>query len=149
LPEREPDEVELGGPVNRIRVSLRFGGDDLDPSVMTRGLGVDPTFAARKGESVERSGHTYRQRTGVWYLALPDRSEWELGDAIQTLLARIPASASTVRQLSAQYGGEIFCGLFLEQYNRGCAIDANIVSALAERGLALDFDIYGFEDPAA
>ena len=149
LPEREPDEIEVGGPVDRIRVSLRFGGSDLDPAVITRLLGVEPTFAARTGEKIERSGRTYRQRTGVWSLSLPDSSEWELSDAIKTLLAKVPAPAGQVRPLAAQYEGEIFCGLFLDDFSRGCDIRPDVLAALSERGLGIDFDIYATGDPAA
>ena len=76
--------------IDRLEIALRVTDDDLDPDRVTRMLGVNPTVAARKGDDVDIDGVPVTQRTGIWSYALPASPEWELGDAIDTLLERLP-----------------------------------------------------------
>ena len=57
---------EGGRDIDRLEIALRVTADDLDPERITRMLGVTPTFAARKGEDVDRGGVPVTQRTGTW-----------------------------------------------------------------------------------
>jgi hypothetical protein len=139
------DEFVIGGPIGRIKVSVRVIGDDLDPAEVTRLFGVEPTFAARRGEARERHGRPIVQRTGVWFHALTvdPTEEWELADAVDTLLARLPADPAIWRALGSRYQLDVFCGLFLRSENQGADLPPATLAALAERGLTLGLDIYG------
>ena len=84
------NDFTAGGDIDEVSVSLRVAAPDLEPFEVTALLAVNPTFAARKGDR-RRSGSTeVVQRTGIWIFALPESREWELPDAIRTLLARLP-----------------------------------------------------------
>lgn len=109
---------EAGGDIDQINVSLRIGADDLDPDWVTTLLGRSPTFVARKGERRPSRGGEVTQPTGVWLYDLPQSTEWELGDAIGTLLDQSPSDLDTWQQLRARATLEIWCGLHLGSWNR-------------------------------
>lgn len=60
--------VTVGGPVDRVTVSLRVFGDDLDPVEVTTLLGCQPTEARRRGEVIPTPGITAPpgQDAGCW-----------------------------------------------------------------------------------
>ena len=96
----EPGSASHGGDdIDRLEIALRVASDDLDPDRITRMLGVNPTFAARMGEEVDVDGVPIVQPTGSWRYALPASPEWELGDAIHTLLEQLPGDPAE-RKLS-------------------------------------------------
>jgi hypothetical protein len=41
---------------------------------------------------------------------------------------------------------DLFCGVFMETDNRGFGLEPAVIQALAERSLAVGFDIYGPSD---
>ena len=137
------DGFIVGGEVDRVEVSLRVVGEALDPDRITRMLGVTPTFAARKGQEIRRGTDTVTQRIGVWSYALPASAEWELGDAIHTLLEQLPADPALWESLAAEYATDVFCGLYLSAVNRGTELSVETMALLAERRLRLGLDIYG------
>jgi hypothetical protein len=146
------DGWTVGGDVDKVTVAVHVSGDGLDPERVTRLLGVEPTFTARKGdERVSRSGHrTVVQRTGVWWVDVADSREWLLEDAIEALLNRFPAEGLVWDQLAKDYNLRLSCALHIEDWNRGCELSPQILAKIAQRGLTLDLDIYySGEDPAA
>ena len=139
------DAVVLGGPISRLSVSVRASGDTLDPDELTRLFGVEPSFAARKGDRVQRGNRTVTQRVGIWTYRLTEESspEWELDDAIVTLLARLPDDLAVWRELERRYNLDVFCGLFMGSENQGAGLDPSTLRLLGERGLTLELAIYG------
>src|SRR5687768_9220797 len=77
------DGFSVGGEVDRVVISLRIMGDTVVPDRLTRMLGVEPTFSATKGETIDRQGVPVTQPSGMWSYDLPTSSEWELSDAIR------------------------------------------------------------------
>ena len=51
------DVTGWGGPIGRVRATLSVTGDDLEPREVTALLHRRPSFAARKGEQIDRAGH--------------------------------------------------------------------------------------------
>jgi len=137
---------EAGGDVDQINVALRVGADDLDPSWVTELIGRPPTFAARKGERRPSQGGEVVQSSGVWLYNLPESTEWELGDALNALLDHLPQDLGVWQALQARATIEVFCGLHLSAWNRGAELPARLVARLAERGIAIQLDIY-FDGP--
>jgi Domain of unknown function (DUF4279) len=78
----------------------------------------------------------------VWRLELPVSAEWVLDDAITTLLGKLPSDLAVWRELASQYRLDVFCGLFLEQWNRGTELSPATLGLLAERNLTLSLDVY-------
>jgi hypothetical protein len=139
-----PDnEFQAGGDIDEVSVSLRVASPNLEPTEVTALLGVEPTFAARKGDRRRSGSVEVVQRTGIWIFALPESREWELADAIRTLLARLPEDLAVWERLRAKAKIDVFCGLYLEHWNRGVDLSPELLRQLADRGLTLGLDIYG------
>jgi hypothetical protein len=142
-PEGAPEGTAwFGGPVDEASVTLRLFGDDLDPTEITRLLGVEPSEAARTGESVTRANGTYTARQGFWRLR-SGRRETDIADQLLTLLARLTDDLSVWRALTSRYRADLFCGLFLSVPNRGIELSPELLGQISARHLTLGFDIYG------
>lgn len=123
---------------------LGFYGDDLDPVEITAGLGVQPTVGMRKGVSwATPSGRQKIALTGFWRLNTGDCEPADLNGQINELLNGLSSDLTVWRSLSARFGGRIFCGIFLDSSNEGFDLKPETLSRLSERGLLIDFDIYG------
>lgn len=129
--------------IERLEIELRVTADDLDPERITRMLGVNPTVAARRGEDVDVAGVPVTQRTGIWSYALPASPEWELGDAIDTLLERLPHDPALWESLAGWAGVSVVCGLFIRDLDRAADLPPDTLARLAERRLALSLHIRG------
>ena len=66
--------VRFGGPVDKVTVSLRLFGEDLDPDEVTKLLGCKPTSAARKGDVMPGRYHRIANK-GCWLLKGPPPSD--------------------------------------------------------------------------
>lgn len=142
----EPDDGgrrSSGHDIDRLEVALRVTGDDLEPERITRMLGVNPTFAARRGEEIDRDGVPVAQRTGIWSFALPASPEWELGDGIDTLLERLPGDPALWESLAGWATVAVVCELFVHDVDRGAVLPPDTLARLAERRLALELEIHG------
>ena len=129
--------------IERLDIELRVTGDNLDPERITRMLGVAPTAAARRGEAIDIGGVPVVQRTGVWAYALPASPEWELGDAIDTLLDRLPHDPALWESLANWASVAVICGLFIHDADRAADLAPDTLARLAERRLALSLQIRG------
>jgi hypothetical protein len=135
-----------GGDVDRITVSIRISGADLDPDEVTRQFGVAPSFAARPGDRWSAGGRQFTQRTGVWSVQFEGATgEWTLDGAIGELLDRLSADLAVWKRLAAKNRLELFCGLHLASWNGGLRIKPEVLRRLADRYLELDLGIYSIE----
>jgi hypothetical protein len=127
----EPDQVS---------VSLLFEGEAVDPDAVTHLLGVVPTVQKRTGE---RSTLLFAAlETGFWRLMGAKRVSGSSVEAeIFGLLARLPPPGPVWEELRP-LGGQLFCGLFLEVWNRECRLSPVVLSAALERHLMLRLDLY-------
>jgi uncharacterized protein DUF4279 len=140
----DPADGSLAGrDIDRLEIELRVTGDDLDPERITRMLGVNPTRAARKGEAIDLSGIPTVQRTGIWSWALPASPEWELGDAIDTLLERLPHDPALWESMAGWSTVAVVCGLYIHDVDRVAQLSPDTLARLAERRLALTLHIRG------
>jgi hypothetical protein len=140
--------VAIGGLVDRVTISLRVFGDDLDPDEVSRLLGCQPTKCQVKGEVIvgRHSGLRREARTGSWILESDDERSMRLDEQIVNLLARVTRDLAAWEELTERYKADLFCGLFLEEENRACRLSAEVMRRLAERGLSIGFDIYAVFD---
>lgn len=128
--------------IERLEIELRVTADDLDPDRITRMLGVNPTLAARKGEDVDIDGVPVTQPAGIWTYALPASPEWELGDAIDTLLERLPHDPARWESLAGWAAVAVVCDLFIHDVDRTADLAPDTLARLAERRLALSLRIH-------
>jgi len=140
--------LRAGGEVDACSVALRFFGDDLDPGAITETLGASPDSACRKGDITHGKRGDRVEPRGKWVLRIEQRGA-PLEALINQLLDRLSDDPGVWRDL-AEYSPDLFCGLYLERWNRGCCFSATTLKRLAERGLELGLDIYFTEggDPA-
>jgi len=129
--------------VGRLKVSVRVIGDALDPAEVTRILGVEPSFAARKGERARPGRLEVVQRTGAWVLRAEQAAGWPLDEAIHALLAQLPSDAALWRSLGERFRLDVFCGMFMGTDNQGLELRPETLQLLAARGLRLGLDVYG------
>ena len=132
-----------GRDIDRLEIALRVTADELEPDRITRMLGVAPTFAGRKGEEVDQGGVPVTQRTGTWTHALPASPEWELGDAIDTLLEQLPADPALWESLAGWADVAVVCELYVHDTDRAARLPPDTLARLAERRLALRLEIRG------
>ena len=137
------DEAPTERDIDRLEIELRVTGDELDPERVSRMLGVNPTLAARKGETIDVLGVPVTQRTGIWSYALPASPEWELGDAIDTLVERLPHDPALWESLAGWATVAVVCGLYIHDVDRVASLTPDTLARLAERRLALSLQIRG------
>ncbi|NGM50681.1 DUF4279 domain-containing protein [Caulobacter sp. 602-2] len=134
------------GALQRTEATLRFFGDDLDPAEVSERLGAKPTVGVRKGDSWRTSrGVEKVAPTGSWRLEARAERSGDLDGQISELLGALSQDLDAWRALVARYKADVFCGLFLASGNDGVDLRPETLAALGERGLRLDFDIYGVE----
>ena len=140
--------VTIGGFIDRVTVSLRVFGDDLDPNEVTRLLNCQPTKCYVKGEEVvgRTTGLRRVTHTGGWLLNSDDERSVRLDEQIANLLARVTDDLTVWGELTNRYKVDLFCGLFLDAENRECWLSAETLRWLAERTLSIGFDIYAVFD---
>ncbi len=134
------------GVLDHSRATLRFFGDDLVPDDVSSLLGATPTVAHVKGqEIVGLNGRVRIAKTGSWRLEARRREPEDLEAQIFELLDSLTGDLSAWTSLS-RYKPDLFCGIFMGSRNDGLPLSAEALLALGQRGVALDLDIYDFDD---
>jgi hypothetical protein len=143
-PPTGPENVVwvAGGEVDEYHICLRLFGDDLDPDAISATLGATPTSACRKGDIFRGKVSERVERTGRWLLNLPEKPGEPFEPQIEELLGRLTQDLGVWRALTEKYKVDIFCGVWLRNWNRGMALSPALMQRLAERGLELGLDIY-------
>jgi hypothetical protein len=137
------------GALEQSRAALRFFGDDLVPADVSSLLGATPTDSEAKGqERVDRTGIVRIAKTGSWRLVAEHREPEDLESQVFDLLDRLTDDLSIWASLD-RYTPDLFCGLFMGSSNDGLSLSAKTLLALGQRGIALDLDIYDFDDDYA
>jgi Domain of unknown function (DUF4279) len=147
-PPREPTGKTVylaGGEVDKTSVSLRFSGDALDPDEISKLLGCQPTGSYRKGDVLPNDRYHRVAKTGMWSLGGNKTGEVSLEKQIFELFGRLTDDLEIWRKLTNQYHSDLFCGLFMENWNRGIDFSPQLMAQISARGLTLDLDIYYVE----
>lgn len=127
-------------------VSLRIRGDSLDPDFLTQQFGVAPSFSARKGDRVSGDGRQRMQETGVWSYRLDVPPATDLGEVIALLLEVFPEDSTLWSEITEAYSADVSCVVFLEGELQSAALGAEVMGALARRGLPLSLEIHAPHD---
>lgn len=139
--------IVVGGEFDLASVSLRFFGDDLDPDEISKLLNCEPTHGYRKGDILPDERYHIVAKTGCWRLRGEQRNDLTLEKQILELFDRLSSDLETWRKLTRQYSGDLFCGLWMEDFNRGLDFSPELMNKIAERGLKLGLDVYYNKTP--
>jgi len=134
-----------GGEVDETSVSLRFSGDALDPDEISKLLNCQPTISYRKGDVLPDKRYRRVAQTGMWGLSGKKTGEISLEKQIFQLFSRLTDDLEIWLKLTSQYHSDLFCGLFMESWNRGIDFSPQLMAQISARGLTLDLDIYYVE----
>lgn len=149
IPQGPEGTIWFGGEPDEALLCLRVCGDNLDPDVVSRALGCQPSRSQRKGEPVlSPAGEIKRiARTGSWLLDYPVGGNATIGEAIHALLRRLPDDQSVWTSLTSEFAVDLICDLIVKCVNRGFELSPEVLGVLAERGITLGFDIFCWADP--
>ena len=128
--------------VARSVASLRIVGDSVKVAELTHLMGREPSQAYEMGEEFEVRGRVLTRKGGMWMIRVPASEPESLDAQIAELLGSVSASVETWQTLSERFRLNVFCGLFMEESNEGFSLEPATLSALAERKIAIDFDVY-------
>jgi len=136
------------GILQKSAASIGFYGDDLDPAEITAALGAEPTVGVSKGGQWKtKSGAVKIAVTGSWRIEAERCEPGDLDGQINGLLDNLSNDLVAWRSFSQRHQGRAFCGLFLGSGNEGLTLRSYTLLRLGERGLLIDLDIYGLDQP--
>ena len=122
--------VWYGGPIDRTEMSLRANSTVAERDEVSALLRCQPDDTRRH-----------------WVIRAPTAHNGGLDVQLSALLARCTADLDAWNVVTSKWKVDLFCGLFMERPNRGLCLNADSLKRLAERGIALGFDIYAPDDP--
>lgn len=127
--------------IDRSTASLRFIGEGLDPNELLSRLEFSPSQ-----DAINPIVKMKKKNIIVWSVGIRESAAGELEKKIDALLSWFTDDITVWKELSWKYRGEIFCGLFLDGWNRGFELSAELLKKLSERNLLISFDIYSPTD---
>ena len=127
--------------------TLRIMGDDLVPEDVSKLLNGTPTTSRRKGDRIvgRKSETETIARSGLWSLHSAEQEPENLDAQIDEILTKLTRNMEVWQVLARTHRVDLFCGLFMSGENEGLQISAPSLAALGQRGITLNFDIYGPE----
>jgi hypothetical protein len=146
---------KLGGAMNEVKdqsqvkanhiytVELRFYGDELEPSEISRRLCLNPTNSSdiSIASSKERKIRPFWAYDGQGEHGF--QSEWySLEDGVNFLLGRLMHLRETVVELSQTFEGIWWCGHFQSSFDGGPTLPSNLLAEIASYGLPIFIDNY-------
>jgi len=134
-----------GGEIDHVSVSIRFYGDDLAPEQVTKQLLCQPTVSYCKGDVLPSRRYRRIAKTGSWLLQTSKDETGTLEEKISRLLDCVSDDPAVWLDLK-RFQPDIFCGLRLLEWNRGCSLSPELMRRLAERDLTLGLDIYYYNE---
>jgi len=135
------------GTISRTVATLRFFGDDLQPDEITTALGRPPSESTVKGaEWTTPSGRLKVANRGSWRLRAEDCEPGDLDSQIEELLSGLTGDLSVWMDLAKRFRADVFCGLFLDDFNEGISLSPRTLELLGSRHLLLGLDIYSRSD---
>lgn len=126
--------------------TFRLAGDRLIAAEVTRRLGLEPEFAAEKGDArSEGGGRNVTQRTGVW--SITSRGELETTSVEQHvlfLLSRLEPVSEALREVVERQALEanFFCYWVSATGHGGPDLTPETLRRIADVGAGLGFDFY-------
>lgn len=135
-------------------VQFRIFGKDLDPSGITRDLGLEPNHVRIAGERCFGAGKKVWPES-LWSYegdndSIPRAKKWaSLEDGLTYLLDRLASKKSLIRAYAGKFEMIWWCGHFQSSADGGPTLSADLLLRLADLGVPLYIDNYHFTDDDA
>ena len=130
--------------ISRTKASLRIMSDELVPDEITKLLGALPTFEQVRGEVLvgKNTGTKREAKFGMWNLRAKVAEPGDLEGQIFEILNKLEKDIDVWKEITSSHRANMFCGLFMRDSNEGFMLSPKALSALGERNIELDLDIY-------
>lgn len=129
--------------LQRACISLLIDADDLVPSEVSEVLGCEPRLGVAKGEKFLAShGKHFKAKTGKWQLGGNWKSPVDLDNEISALLEMVTDDLERWEYLTGRFHCYLSVGGYFNGWTGGITLAPETLMALAERRLAIDFDLY-------
>lgn len=138
---------ELGGQFDKCSFYLEFLHKDLRREEISNKLRLDPTTAWNAGEphtpplSNGRDGRKRVVQYGKWAMKIEVKHE-PVSDSLRRFFDACSVAPEVWRQLNEKWGGFIALVGHAKNWNREFALSRDVITLIAERGLAIKFDAY-------
>jgi len=134
--------------ISRSTISIRLFGSELNPEKITQLLGCEPTSAAKTGEKIIKSNGKERiVKKGFWHLTYGESDEVILEEKIELLFGKLTDNLESWIEVTKNLEtADIFCGLFIDNWNEGFTLSQSILRKVSERNLEIGFDFYSPTD---
>jgi hypothetical protein len=105
--------------------------------------------AQRTGEVIRyQSGRERVVRCGNWRLQAATAEPEDINAQVRSILSKVESAPEVWKALVQRFDVDMFCGLFMQGSNDGFSLAPDVMALLGERGIIIDFDIYGADrDP--
>ena len=124
-----------------FRASLGIWGEELRPDEITSQLDLKPTRIHIRGEK-KSSRVPLVWKDSYWSLDCPIDSENDPSDHLRWLLDMLEPKAAMVKEISARFRVEIWCGFSSESGQGGFKMDAITLQRIANLGIPMTLDLY-------
>lgn len=131
-----------GGSIDETTVSIRFFGEQLDPDKLTEWLGYKPSYWQYKGDVIFQGQYRKIAKEGCWILSTERDNQSSLEEKVTSLLDKLADDKKLWQELTTQFRVDVFCGIFMQTWNRGFELSPQVMNRLAERNVVIGFDIY-------
>jgi len=134
----------------KYKASFRIGDEKLNPSEITKMLGIDPDIAHRKGDpntAISKKGKLIEFapfNTGLWSINSKEDEYDTLECHIKSLLLLLYPLKDKLLELSSRgYKMDIFCGIFTNEfYESGFGVRSSLLLQMGELNIELGVCIY-------
>ena len=134
--------------ISRSAVSIRLFGSELNPEHITQLLGCQPSSAAKTDEKIIKSNGKERVvKKGFWLLEYGESDEIIIEEKIEILFGKLTDDLASWQEITKNLDlADIFCGLFVDNWNEGFTLSQPTLRKISERNLEISFDIYSPTD---
>jgi hypothetical protein len=133
--------------LEEVQVIFRFVGDNVNPSVITSKINLQPSVAHAKGEVVKKHPkHVYP--TGFWSISSSVPSDCTLEEHLENLLDILEPKALLIKELRDDgIVPDFYCGCFIAMTTASVKITTDTLRRIADIGASLEYHLYcGDED---
>ena len=111
-------------------------------------MGCEPSSAAKTGEKIIKSNGKERVvKKGFWLLDYGESDEIIIEEKIEILFGKLTDNLVSWQEITKNLDmAEIFCGLFVDNWNEGFTLSKSTLRKISERNLEISFDVYSPTD---